>query len=75
MARRPVDLVAAEAAATKAGGGHYWDVSDLFCTRETCPLIVGKDLVFRDDNHITVEYATLLAPVVAAEFTAVLPGG
>jgi hypothetical protein len=41
----------------------------------TCPLIVGNDLVFRDDNHITVEYATLLAPVVAAEFTAVLPGG
>jgi peptidoglycan/LPS O-acetylase OafA/YrhL len=64
-----------ETAATTAGGGHYWDVSDLFCTPVTCPLIVGNDLVYRDDNHITVEYATLLAPVVAAEITAVLPGG
>lgn len=65
--------VAAEAAATQAGGGHYWDVTDLFCTADQCPLIVGDDLVFRDDNHVTVEYATLLAPVVAAEFGAVLP--
>jgi SGNH domain (fused to AT3 domains) len=69
------DGMAAEAAATQAGGGHYWDVTDLFCTQELCPLVVGNDLVFRDDNHITVEYATLLAPVVAAEMTAALPGG
>ncbi|EUA43777.1 putative acyltransferase 3 [Mycobacterium xenopi 3993] len=29
--------IAAEAAATKAAGGHYADVTDLFCTAKRCP--------------------------------------
>jgi hypothetical protein len=29
-------------------------------------LIVGNTLVFRDDNHVTTEYAQLLAPVMGA---------
>jgi hypothetical protein len=36
---------------------------------------VGNDLVYRDDNHVTVEYATVLAPVVAAVIQSALPGG
>jgi hypothetical protein len=36
---------------------------------------VANDLVYRDDNHITVEYATVLAPVMAAEIESALPGG
>jgi hypothetical protein len=67
--------VAAEDAATRAGGGRYADLADLFCTADTCPLIVANDLVYRDDNHITVEYATVLAPVMAAEIESALPGG
>jgi peptidoglycan/LPS O-acetylase OafA/YrhL len=67
--------VAAEAAATTAAGGHYADLTDLFCTAVRCPLVVGDDLVFRDDNHLTVEYAALLAPVLAARVEALLPGG
>jgi peptidoglycan/LPS O-acetylase OafA/YrhL len=67
--------VAAEDAATRAGGGRYADLADLFCTADRCPLIVGNDLVYRDDNHITVEYATVLAPVMAAEIESALPGG
>ena len=35
---------AAEAAATTAGGGQYADLSDLFCTAERCPVIVGNTL-------------------------------
>ena len=58
--------IAAEAAATAAGGGQYADVTDLFCTVDRCPVIVGNDLVFRDDNHVTIEYAQVLAPVIAA---------
>jgi hypothetical protein len=27
---------------------------------------VGNDLVYRDDNHVTIEYAQALGPVVAA---------
>nr|WP_232320531.1 acyltransferase family protein [Rhodococcus sp. WMMA185] len=58
--------IAAEAAATVAGGGRYADLTDLFCTADRCPVIVGNDLVFRDDNHLTIEYAKALSPVIAA---------
>jgi hypothetical protein len=58
--------VAAEQTATAAGGGHYADLTDLFCTPDRCPVIVGNTLVFRDDNHVTTEYAQVLAPVIGA---------
>jgi peptidoglycan/LPS O-acetylase OafA/YrhL len=67
--------VAAERAATVRGGGHYADVSDLFCTPDRCPVIVGNTLVFRDDNHVTTEYAELLAPVIGALADRALGGG
>jgi peptidoglycan/LPS O-acetylase OafA/YrhL len=57
--------IAAEAAATAAGGGEYADLSALFCTADRCPVIVGNTLVYRDDNHVTIEYAQVLGPLVA----------
>ncbi|MBW0017074.1 MAG: acyltransferase [Mycobacterium sp.] len=67
--------IAAERAATTAGGGHYADVTDLFCTADRCPMIVGNTLVFRDDNHVTTEYSQLLAPVIAALADRAMTGG
>lgn len=58
--------IAAEQAATTAAGGRYADLTPLFCTAERCPVIVGNDLVFRDDNHVTIAYAEALAPVIGA---------
>ncbi len=58
--------VAAETAATRAGGGHYADLTDLFCTSSRCPVIVGNLLVYLDSNHLTLEYSRLLAPAIAA---------
>ena len=55
--------IAAEAAATQAGGGQYADLTDLFCTAERCPVIVGNTLTYLDWSHITREYSRLLAPV------------
>ncbi len=60
------DGIAAEQAATTGAGGRYADLTDLFCTPDRCPMIVGDTLVFRDDNHVTTEYAQLLAPVMGA---------
>lgn len=60
------DGIAAERKATTGAGGHYADLSDLFCTPARCPMIVGNTLVFRDDNHVTTEYAQLLAPLIGA---------
>ena len=56
--------IAAEAAATKAGGGHYADLTDLFCTAERCSVIVGNTLVYLDSNHLTLDYARALAPAM-----------
>jgi peptidoglycan/LPS O-acetylase OafA/YrhL len=58
--------IAAEAAGTKAGGGQYADLADLFCTTDRCPVIVGNKLVFLDENHLTLEYSRELAPVMEA---------
>lgn len=67
--------IAAERAATVANGGHYADLTDLFCAPDRCPLIVGNTLVFRDDNHVTTQYARLLAPVMSALVDRAVAGG
>jgi peptidoglycan/LPS O-acetylase OafA/YrhL len=58
--------IAAEAAAAAAGGGRYADLSDLFCTAERCPVIVGNTLVYLDVSHLTLQYSRLLTPAIAA---------
>lgn len=58
--------IAGEAIATKAGGGQYADLTDLFCTADRCPPIVGNTLVYTDSNHVYTPYAQLLAPAIAA---------
>jgi hypothetical protein len=58
--------IAAESAATHAGGGQYADVTDLFCAAHRCPVIVGNTLLYMDWSHLTFEYARLLAPVIGA---------
>ena len=58
--------IAAESAATEAGGGQYADLTGLFCTTDRCPVIVGHTLVYFDRIHLTIEYARALAPVMGA---------
>ena len=76
---RPVAVddggINAERAATTAAGGQYADLTDLFCTADRCPTVVGNTLVFRDDNHVTTEYAQLLTPVLGALADRALSGG
>ncbi|OBJ04801.1 acyltransferase [Mycobacterium alsense] len=58
--------IAAETAATKAAGGEYADLTELFCTADRCPVIVDNTLLYRDQMHTTFEYSRLLAPVIGA---------
>ncbi|MFC9434813.1 SGNH hydrolase domain-containing protein [Nocardia sp. NPDC057030] len=58
--------ITAERAAATSAGAHYADLTDLFCTTTRCPLIARDNLIYRDDNHLTVSYATTLTPIVAA---------
>lgn len=37
-----------------------------FCTDAGCPAVVGNILVYRDDNHMTVTFASLIAPLLDA---------
>jgi peptidoglycan/LPS O-acetylase OafA/YrhL len=57
---------AAESAAAEAGGGQYADLTELFCTRDRCPVIVGNSLVYLDWTHLTHEHSQLLAPAIGA---------
>ncbi|MCV7103125.1 SGNH hydrolase domain-containing protein, partial [Mycobacterium palustre] len=67
--------IGAERAVTAAAGGHYADLTDLFCAAQRCPVIVGNTLVFRDDNHVTTEYARLLTPAVGGLADRAVSGG
>ena len=58
--------IAAESAATEAGGGQNADLTELFCTTDRCPAVVGNTLVYIDLEHLTLEYSRLLAPVIEA---------
>lgn len=45
-------------------GEHVVWVRQWFCTDTYCPPIVGNILVYRDNNHMTVEYARFIAPLL-----------
>jgi hypothetical protein len=67
--------ISGEERATAAGGGHYAVLTDAFCTAGRCPVIVGNQLVYRDDNHLTIDYAAWLAPVLDAHVTLAMDDG
>jgi hypothetical protein len=58
--------IAAESAATTAGGGQYTDLTELYCTTDICPPIIGNTLAYMDETHTSLEYARQLAPVMEA---------
>lgn len=50
----------------QAEGRHVLWVRQWFCTSTVCPNIAGNILMYRDDNHVTVTYASFIAPLVDA---------
>jgi peptidoglycan/LPS O-acetylase OafA/YrhL len=65
--------LAAERVAVERAGATFVDVEPWFCTATTCPVVVDNLLVFQDETHISVQYATYLAPLVADEIQRVIP--
>lgn len=47
----------------RAGENVVW-VRNWFCANNLCPTIVGNLLVYRDDNHLTVTFASFVAPLL-----------
>ena len=57
-------VVVAEAA--RAHGVTVIDATPWFCA-ESCPMVVGNILVWKDNGHITTKYARMLAPLLEAK--------
>jgi hypothetical protein len=51
-----------KAAATT--GAHWIDVIPWFCDKQTCPLVVGNVIVYRDANHKTRTYIATLGDLL-----------
>ena len=45
-------------------GTVHIDLSDIFCTADRCPAVIGNVLVYRDDDHITATFAATAAPIL-----------
>lgn len=58
------DTVAAEENAAAANGATIVDLTDYLCS-DTCPVIIGDTLVYRDAHHITVPFSRELLPPLA----------
>jgi peptidoglycan/LPS O-acetylase OafA/YrhL len=46
-------------------GARWVDVVPWFCDRRTCPVVVRDVIVYRDDNHISTTYASVLRAALA----------
>jgi peptidoglycan/LPS O-acetylase OafA/YrhL len=50
----------------RTNGVRVVDPVPWFCTADVCPAVVGNVLVWRDDDHITTKYASMLVPLLSA---------
>jgi len=56
-----------EAEAAERGGAQVVDLNDYLCTVQTCGLILGDRLMYRDPHHLTASFAAVLAPALRDE--------
>ena len=43
----------------------FADLTDYLCTDDTCPVVIGNIVVYRDRSHFTATFARTLAPMLA----------
>ena len=60
-------------AALSAAGVPTFDPTELFCTAQACPAIVGNMLVYRDGSHMSSAYSEWLAPMTRQLFADLSP--
>jgi peptidoglycan/LPS O-acetylase OafA/YrhL len=51
--------------AAKAAGFPMIEPLPWVCSPEACPVVVGNELVYRDDSHLSNTFSTTLAPMLA----------
>jgi peptidoglycan/LPS O-acetylase OafA/YrhL len=52
----------------------YLDVSHWVCTIDTCPVITGNILMYRDSHHLTTTYVQFLTPLIDAAISPYVDG-
>lgn len=66
------NFAAAEAKAAAAESATVFDFTRNLCDRTTCGVIMGSTLVYRDTNHLTATFASMLAPVMWMQLEPIL---
>jgi peptidoglycan/LPS O-acetylase OafA/YrhL len=56
--------------AKEVKGSHLYDFTDLYCTRTTCPAVIGGVNVYRDRTHISKTYITTMTPYIEQRLVA-----
>jgi hypothetical protein len=65
---------ARERVAARLTGATLVDLSDVICPgKGTCPAVVDKMIVYRDDHHLTATFAASLAPILGERLPAFGP--
>ena len=52
----------------------YLDVSHWVCTIDSCPVITGNILMYRDSHHLTTTYVQFLTPLIDAAISPYVDG-
>ncbi len=68
------DRLAMEQAAAQAHGAVFVDVSDWICSATVCPVVIGGNIVYRDEHHLTDRFSRYRSPQVAAAVQLALAG-
>ncbi|WES66198.1 acyltransferase family protein [Microbacter sp. GSS18] len=62
-------------AAAAASGAALVDLTAEYCRDQTCPMVVGGVVVYRDAHHITASFSRTLVPALSGGLTAALGTG
>jgi hypothetical protein len=55
-------------------GAQYLDISNWVCSLDTCPVITGNILMYRDSHHLTTTYVQFLSPLIEAAISPYIDG-
>ena len=55
------EVIDTEKAAVESTDAEYLDLTPYFCNATTCPTIIGNELVYRDEQHLTATFSTRLS--------------
>ena len=59
------------AAQKKVKGASLVDLTDFYCTDDSCPMVIGNVIVYRDDvAHLTATFSRSLEPYLFAAIDA-----